>query len=103
MTKAECFARLKDLLDFHFPDKPHYSVPPNWQQSPHSDDLVQLSNQSRGTLYYDDVYHWVKHDWLPSRKHPVPSIDATQLEKLVDAWGEWQRAAEILGVTVPKP
>lgn len=90
-SKDDALNRLDKFLWIHFPDDPAGN-PPWWGQRPYRDDLFKLCMEAYGVVNRDCVAEHVRSHWNIQRQCPVPEDLERDLERLVDAWGEWQFA-----------
>jgi hypothetical protein len=97
MDANDILKRLDQLLSLHFPDE-RFPNGPYWGQEPYRSDFFALCMEAYDFVSRDDVANHVRQHWNARRQHRLPSSDEGQLDKVVDAWGEWQYARRKLGV-----
>lgn len=91
MDRDAILNEIDRLLWQHFPDD-KASNAPYWHQRPYYDDLFNLAVKAYGIVSGDELSNYVRTHWNIRRQGHLTSGDEDQLEKLIDAWGEWQFA-----------
>lgn len=95
VIKNELQNEIDNLLWLHFPDEAHQNAA-DWQQEPYRSDWFKLCMRAYGIIHKDAFGEFIGSQWNIRREHRLSESHERQLERLIDAWGEWQFARQKL-------